>query len=125
MERDINVWVPGWPILMPVWGITVLPTLPLPGKEDGRSCKKVTIRMTIRKNDCRSNTPVCEGMGISGVEGIGDGYLGVEGMGDGYLRAVEGMGDGFPGRWREWGMGISGVEGMGDVHLGGAEGMEK
>ncbi|XP_023442452.2 otogelin [Dasypus novemcinctus] len=34
-------------------------------KEDGRSCKKVTIRMTIRKNDCRSNTPVnlvsCDG----------------------------------------------------------------
>lgn len=29
-----------------------------PGKEDGRSCKKVTIRMTIRKNECRSNTPV-------------------------------------------------------------------
>lgn len=28
------------------------------GKEDGRSCKKVTIRMTIRKNECRSNTPV-------------------------------------------------------------------
>ncbi|EPQ18362.1 Otogelin [Myotis brandtii] len=27
-------------------------------KEDGRSCKKVTIRMTIRKNECRSNTPV-------------------------------------------------------------------
>uniref|UniRef100_A0A8D1AUF0 Otogelin n=1 Tax=Sus scrofa TaxID=9823 RepID=A0A8D1AUF0_PIG len=34
-------------------------------KEDGRSCKKVTIRMTIRKNECRSNTPVnlvsCDG----------------------------------------------------------------
>ncbi|XP_003781570.1 otogelin [Otolemur garnettii] len=34
-------------------------------KEDGRSCKKVTIRMTIRKNDCRSNMPVnlvsCDG----------------------------------------------------------------
>ncbi|KAM5248567.1 otogelin [Ctenodactylus gundi] len=34
-------------------------------KEDGRSCKKVTIRMTIRKNDCRSNIPVnlvsCDG----------------------------------------------------------------
>ncbi|KAF7462433.1 hypothetical protein GHT09_012531 [Marmota monax] len=30
-------------------------------KEDGRSCKKVTIRMTIRKNDCRSNTPVRDG----------------------------------------------------------------
>ncbi|ELW70757.1 Otogelin [Tupaia chinensis] len=34
-------------------------------KEDGRSCKKVTIRMTIRKNDCRSHTPVnlvsCDG----------------------------------------------------------------
>lgn len=34
-------------------------THPVPlGKEDGRSCKKVTIRMTIRKNECRSNTPV-------------------------------------------------------------------
>eukprot|EP00069_Balaena_mysticetus_P000779 bmy_03611T0 len=36
-----------------------------PGKEDGRSCRKVTIRMTIRKNECRSNTPVnlvsCDG----------------------------------------------------------------
>ncbi|XP_074131877.1 otogelin [Sminthopsis crassicaudata] len=35
------------------------------GKEDGRSCKKVTVRMTIRKSDCRSNTPVnivsCDG----------------------------------------------------------------
>lgn len=28
------------------------------GKEDGKFCKKVTVRMTIRKNDCRSNTPV-------------------------------------------------------------------
>ncbi|KAJ7422219.1 otogelin [Pitangus sulphuratus] len=26
-------------------------------KEDGKFCKKVTVRMTIRKNDCRSNTP--------------------------------------------------------------------
>ncbi|XP_069713790.1 otogelin isoform X2 [Phaenicophaeus curvirostris] len=35
------------------------------GKEDGKFCKKVTVRMTIRKNDCRSNTPVnivsCDG----------------------------------------------------------------
>ncbi|KAJ8406527.1 hypothetical protein AAFF_G00301010 [Aldrovandia affinis] len=34
-------------------------------KEDGRSCQKVTVRMTIRKNDCRSNRPVnivsCDG----------------------------------------------------------------
>ncbi|KAM4618094.1 otogelin [Discoglossus pictus] len=34
-------------------------------KEDGRFCKRVTVRMTIRKNDCRSNTPVnivsCDG----------------------------------------------------------------
>ncbi|XP_026706179.1 otogelin isoform X3 [Athene cunicularia] len=34
-------------------------------KEDGKFCKKVTVRMTIRKNDCRSNTPVnivsCDG----------------------------------------------------------------
>lgn len=29
------------------------------GKEDGKSCQKVTVRMTIRKNDCRSNRPVC------------------------------------------------------------------
>lgn len=28
------------------------------GKEDGKSCQKVTVRMTIRKNDCRSNRPV-------------------------------------------------------------------
>ncbi|OXB80498.1 UNVERIFIED_CONTAM: hypothetical protein H355_016288 [Colinus virginianus] len=27
-------------------------------KEDGKFCKKVTVRMTIRKNDCRSNTLV-------------------------------------------------------------------
>ncbi|KAM7424628.1 hypothetical protein PAMA_000809 [Pampus argenteus] len=27
-------------------------------KEDGKSCQKVTVRMTIRKNDCRSNRPV-------------------------------------------------------------------
>ncbi|KAM7035083.1 otogelin isoform 2-T7 [Acridotheres tristis] len=26
-------------------------------KEDGKFCKKVTVRMTIRKNDCRSSTP--------------------------------------------------------------------
>ncbi|RXN01931.1 Otogelin-like protein [Acipenser ruthenus] len=26
-------------------------------KEDGKSCQKVTVRMTIRKNDCRSNRP--------------------------------------------------------------------
>ncbi|XP_028291224.1 otogelin isoform X1 [Gouania willdenowi] len=35
------------------------------GKEDGKSCQKVTVRMTIRKNDCRSNRPVnmvsCDG----------------------------------------------------------------
>ncbi|KAM8938753.1 LOW QUALITY PROTEIN: otogelin [Pelodytes ibericus] len=35
------------------------------GKEDGKFCKRVTVRMTIRKNDCRSNTPVnivsCDG----------------------------------------------------------------
>nr|XP_033784676.1 otogelin [Geotrypetes seraphini] len=34
-------------------------------KEDGKFCKKVTVRMTIRKNDCRSNTPInivsCDG----------------------------------------------------------------
>ncbi|NWU60355.1 OTOG protein, partial [Pterocles burchelli] len=34
-------------------------------KEDGKFCRKVTVRMTIRKNDCRSNTPVnivsCDG----------------------------------------------------------------
>ncbi|CAL9694057.1 unnamed protein product [Knipowitschia caucasica] len=35
------------------------------GKEDGKSCQKVTVRMTIRKNSCRSNRPVnvvsCDG----------------------------------------------------------------
>ncbi|NXV94390.1 OTOG protein, partial [Calonectris borealis] len=34
-------------------------------KEDGKFCKKVTVRMTIRKSDCRSNMPVnivsCDG----------------------------------------------------------------
>ncbi|KAJ0001780.1 hypothetical protein NQD34_001576 [Periophthalmus magnuspinnatus] len=34
-------------------------------KEDGKSCQKVTVRMTIRKNNCRSNRPVnvvsCDG----------------------------------------------------------------
>lgn len=40
-----------------------------PGKEDGRSCKKVTIRMTIRKNECRSNTPV-RGPGKTGAGGV-------------------------------------------------------
>ncbi|XP_041075203.1 otogelin-like [Polyodon spathula] len=34
-------------------------------KEDGKTCQKVTVRMTIRKNDCRSNRPVnivsCDG----------------------------------------------------------------
>uniref|UniRef100_A0A8D0G9K2 Otogelin n=1 Tax=Sphenodon punctatus TaxID=8508 RepID=A0A8D0G9K2_SPHPU len=34
-------------------------------KEEGKFCRKVTVRMTIRKNDCRSNTPVnivsCDG----------------------------------------------------------------
>lgn len=34
------------------------------GKEDGKFCKKVTVRMTIRKNDCRSNTPVSEELTI-------------------------------------------------------------
>lgn len=28
------------------------------GKEDGRTCKRVAIRTTIRKDDCRSNAPV-------------------------------------------------------------------
>ncbi|OWK17803.1 OTOG [Cervus elaphus hippelaphus] len=46
-------WKPGVPAVLVV----------VVGKEDGRSCKKVTIRMTIRKNECRSNTPVlsCDG----------------------------------------------------------------
>lgn len=30
------------------------------GKEDGKTCKRVAIRTTIRKDDCRSNTPVSE-----------------------------------------------------------------
>ncbi|KAK2100683.1 hypothetical protein P7K49_022031 [Saguinus oedipus] len=58
----------GWPILLLPRSLS-WPQLPHPlcppGKEDGRSCKKVTIRMTIRKNECRSNTPVnlvsCDG----------------------------------------------------------------
>ena len=29
-----------------------------PGKEDGKTCKRVAIRTTIRKDDCRSNAPV-------------------------------------------------------------------
>lgn len=28
------------------------------GKEDGKTCKRVAIRTTIRKDDCRSNAPV-------------------------------------------------------------------
>ncbi|KAI4580846.1 hypothetical protein MJG53_010388 [Ovis ammon polii x Ovis aries] len=67
-------WRPGvLAVLVVVAGFpgTLLPVVPIspaspprvivhchPGKEDGRSCKKVTIRMTIRKNECRSNTPV-------------------------------------------------------------------
>lgn len=35
------------------------------GKEDGKSCQKVTVRMTIRKNDCRSNRPVCCAITVS------------------------------------------------------------
>lgn len=31
------------------------------GKEDGKTCKRVAIRTTIRKDDCRSNAPVREG----------------------------------------------------------------
>ncbi|KAF3688866.1 Otogelin-like protein Precursor [Channa argus] len=42
-------------------GVTVLG----PGKEDGKTCKRVAIRTTIRKDDCRSNAPVtvysCDG----------------------------------------------------------------
>lgn len=30
------------------------------GKEDGKTCKRVAIRTTIRKDDCRSNAPVRE-----------------------------------------------------------------
>ena len=56
-------------------------THPVPaGKEDGRSCKKVTIRMTIRKNECRSNTPV-RGPGKTVGVGWGGGEpnMGMEG----------------------------------------------
>ncbi len=28
------------------------------GKEDGKTCKRIAIRTTIRKDDCRSNAPV-------------------------------------------------------------------
>lgn len=31
------------------------------GKEDGKTCKRVAIRTTIRKDDCRSNAPVGKG----------------------------------------------------------------
>lgn len=50
-----------------------------PGKEDGRSCKKVTIRMTIRKNECRSNTPV-RAAWPRGGGGVAQPEVGVEGL---------------------------------------------
>ena len=56
-----------------------------PGKEDGRSCKKVTIRMTIRKNECRSNTPV---RGPSKAVGGGGGRVQPK-MGMGVLWGME------------------------------------
>ncbi len=40
------------------------------GKEDGKSCQKVTVRMTIRKNDCRSNRPVSSFHNLPIITGI-------------------------------------------------------
>lgn len=57
----MTLTAPVRPILLPLEALFSHGHLthPVPlGKEDGRSCKKVTIRMTIRKNECRSNTPV-------------------------------------------------------------------
>lgn len=70
-HSHMTLTTPGWPILSAAWGTSVLSALPLSGKEDGRSCKKVTIRMTIRKNDCRSNTPVRGEMGTAWAGGCG------------------------------------------------------
>nr|XP_023996553.1 otogelin-like protein [Salvelinus alpinus] len=62
--------------LLPGSGVGVLPFTVNPvtptgstncdkGKEDGKTCKRVAIRTTIRKDDCRSNAPVtvfsCDG----------------------------------------------------------------
>lgn len=60
---------PAAPAMLPSHGRLALPVPP--GKEDGRSCKKVTIRMTIRKNECRSNTPVRALRGWEGAAGGG------------------------------------------------------
>lgn len=60
---------PAAPATLPSHGRLALPVPP--GKEDGRSCKKVTIRMTIRKNECRSNTPVRALRGWEGTAGGG------------------------------------------------------
>lgn len=57
----MTLTAPVWPVPLPLGALLSHSHLthPVPlGKEDGRSCKKVTIRMTIRKNECRSNTPV-------------------------------------------------------------------
>lgn len=69
----MTLTAPGWPILLPQeahLGHSCLSHPVPPGKEDGRSCKKVTIRMTIRKNDCRSSTPVRDTSMVVGA-GIG------------------------------------------------------
>lgn len=58
---SMTLTAPVWPVPLPLGALLSHSRLthPVPlGKEDGRSCKKVTIRMTIRKNECRSNTPV-------------------------------------------------------------------
>ncbi|CAG13067.1 unnamed protein product, partial [Tetraodon nigroviridis] len=45
--------------------VALWPIMVFKGKEDGKTCKRVAIRTTIRKDDCRSNAPVtvysCDG----------------------------------------------------------------
>lgn len=78
---SMTLTAPVWPSLLPREHFSAASCLthPVPpGKEDGRSCKKVTIRMTIRKNDCRSSTPVRgprKAVGGRGAADDGDGGL--------------------------------------------------
>lgn len=88
----MTLTAPVRPILLPLEALfscrSHLTLYPVPpGKEDGRSCKKVTIRMTIRKNECRSNTPV---RGTHRVVGEGRPKM-AKGRGDGEV-------GGYPGR---------------------------
>lgn len=78
----MTLTAPVRPILLPLEALFSHGHLthPVPlGKEDGRSCKKVTIRMTIRKNECRSNTPV---RGIHQAVGEGQPMMGKRGFGE-------------------------------------------